>query len=376
MKSKILFLVHLAPPVHGAATICGYVKDSVLINSSFDCKFINLASAGSLSDIGKWNFKKVLVILQLWFTVLKTTVTGKYQLCYMTINAKGGAWYKELVTVAILKLFSVPIVYHFHNKGVEENSNTRFKKLLYLFQFNKTKSIVISPLLYPDIKKLVPPADVYYCPNGITALALNKKDTILTPKTTLKNEPVKILFLSNLIESKGVYVLLEACSLLQKKSIPFNCIFIGGESDITAADFNSKVKYLNLQTNVSYQGKKYGLEKQIAFSEADIFAFPTYYHNETFGLVIVEAMQQALPVVSTFEGGVPDVVADNISGFLVPQQNAKALAEKLELLIQNPNLRSEMGNAGKKLYQEKFTIEIFEKKILEILSDALLKFKK
>lgn len=373
MKPKIVFLVHLAPPVHGAAALGGYVKDSVLINTYFNSKYINLATAGSLSDIGKWGLKKGIVILQLWYKVLQTLARGKFELCYMTINSSGAPWYKELVIVALLKLFRIPIVYHYHNKGVAQNANTGLKNFLYRFQFKNSKSIVGSPILYSDIKKFVPQSNVYYCPNGIPDLSLSTS----VPNTVKKqSNTVNILFLSNLIQTKGVYVLLEACALLQKKSIAFNCIFIGGESDITAPLFNKQVEKLNLQSNVSYQGKKYGIEKQIAFSEADIFAFPTYYHNECFPLVILEAMQQALPVISTFEGGVPDFVEDTVSGFLVPQQNPKALADKLEVLILNPTLRTEMGLAGEKLYQEKYTVKIYENTIKEILTEALFKTKK
>ena len=77
-------------------------------------------------------------------------------------------------------------------------------------------------------------------------------------------------------------------------------------------------------------------------------------------------MQFSLPIISTFEGGIPDVVKDGINGFLVPQRDAQALADKLEVLIVNPLLRKEMGFAGRKLYEEKVTIEIFEKRLLEI----------
>lgn len=372
MKTKILFLVHLAPPVHGAAALGGYVKDSTLINSTFDSKYINLATANSLDNIGKWSFKKVLIILKLWLKVLNTLISAKYQLCYMTINSKGVPWYKEMVIVCLLKLFRVPIVYHYHNKGVAENLNSRFKIFLYRFQFKNSKTIVGSSLLYTDVKKFVPKSDLYYCANGIPPLSLQAKQSqTIHPK----NESVNILFLSNLIQTKGVFVLLEACAILQKKLIPFKCLFIGGESDITAKTFNEQVQKLNLQSKVYYLGKKYGIDKQIAFSEADIFALPTYYHNECFPLVILEAMQQALPVISTFEGGVPDFVEDNVSGFLVPQQNVEALADKLEILILDPKLRRDMGQAGEKLYNDKYTVEIFQNTVYNILMDAFSKVK-
>jgi glycosyltransferase involved in cell wall biosynthesis len=365
VKPKLLFILHLAPPVHGAAVACGFIKDSTLINETFDITYINIATASSLADIGKTSIKKVFVIVKLWYRVLLAINSQNFKLCYLTINAKGPAWFKELGIVALVKLFKVPIIYHYHNKGVTGNASTYIKKKLYRFQFKNSKSILLSPLLYKDIAGFAQESDVYYCANGIPA-------TSLIDKEVDANEELKvstILFLSNLILSKGVYILLEACALLVNKQIPFRCVFIGGEGDITASQFHEKVIALNLQGAVEYQGKKYGLEKEIAFAKANLFAFPS--NNECFPIVILEAMQQALPVISTFEGAIPEVVIDGVNGFLVPQQNVEALADKLEILIRNPELNNKMGLAGKKMYEDTFTLEHFENRMLAILQDAL-----
>ena len=53
MKNSILFILHLPPPIHGASMVGKYIQESKLINSSFDCYYINLATAGDLSDIGQ-----------------------------------------------------------------------------------------------------------------------------------------------------------------------------------------------------------------------------------------------------------------------------------------------------------------------------------
>jgi len=364
MKSKVLFILHLAPPIHGASMVGSYIQGSILMNNAFETAFINLSTANSLFDIGKTSFKKLISILKLYFQIIAYLVKNKVDLCYLTINASGAAWLKELVIVAILKSFQVPIVYHYHNKGVRQNANSFWKKQLYKVQFSQTKTILLSSLLVDDISQFVAEKDIFTCPNGIP----NPSNLIQ------KNKSVglcQILFLSNLIESKGVYILLDACQILKDKNIPFRCNYVGGEGDKTAIEFEIKVRQMGLQNDVFYQGKKYGLEKEKAFAEADIFAFPTFYHNECFPIVNLEAMQFALPIISTFEGAVPEVILDGVNGYLVPQRNVEMLAEKLEVLILNPELRNEMGLAGKRMYEEKFTIEIFEKRIVEILQTVL-----
>ena len=64
-KSKILFILHLPPPVHGAAMVGKYIHDSELINSELDCSYINLTTASSLEDIGKVGLRKLTAFVRL-----------------------------------------------------------------------------------------------------------------------------------------------------------------------------------------------------------------------------------------------------------------------------------------------------------------------
>jgi glycosyltransferase involved in cell wall biosynthesis len=341
-----------------------YIEGSNLINTTFETHYINLSTAFNLHDIGKTSWKKLVNILKLYAEIVTFLAKNKVDLCYVTINAKGLAWLKELVIVAILKLFHVPLIYHYHNKGVNKNATTFWKKILYKFQFSNSKSILLSELLYSDIAQFVTKKDIYICANGIPEIShLSKNKTA--------EGICQILFFSNLIESKGVYVLLEACKILKDKNIPFRCVYIGGEGDISSLELNDKIGQYGLHAHVAYLGKKYDKEKELAFLESNIFVLPTYYPSECFPLVNIEAMQYSLPVISTREGGMPDIVVDEVNGFLIPNQNALALAEKLEILIANPVLRNAMGIEGIRMYKEKFTLKIFEHRLVEILQDYL-----
>jgi glycosyltransferase involved in cell wall biosynthesis len=216
--------------------------------------------------------------------------------------------------------------------------------------------------LYADVNKYVVRENVNYCPNGIPQIAEG------VGESRDKNGRSRILFLSNLIVSKGINVLLEACQILKTRGIEFDCVFIGGEGDIVTTEFNTLITQMGLFDCVQYLGKKYGADKQDEFNSADIFVLPTYYHNECLPLVLLEAMQNGLPVVSTFEGGIPDIVEDGVTGFLVQQKNAEQLADKLEILIQNQALREQMGRAGREKFLREYTLEKFENRMVEILN--------
>lgn len=95
--------------------------------------------------------------------------------------------------------------------------------------------------------------------------------------------------------------------------------------------------------------------------------FPTFYHNECFSLVLLEAMEHGLPCISTTEGGIPGIVDDGKTGFLVPKHDVAALADKIQLLLNDSVLRSNMGKAGREKFEKEFTLEVFEKRMTWIL---------
>jgi glycosyltransferase involved in cell wall biosynthesis len=286
----------------------------------------------------------------------------KPDLCYITTTAKGPGMYKDFLIIYLVKLFKIKLVHHFHNKGVATRQHKWFDNMVYRNIFNNSEIILLSKYLYSDIQKYVAQKNVHYCPNGVPILSENK----LYQKQKLKE--IRILFLSNLIESKGVYLLLKACAILQKRGFRFKCTFVGKEGDIRVTDFEQKIIKLGLINCVEYAGAKYDFEKEKEFNKADIFVFPTYYHNECFPLVLLEAMQHKLPIISSYEGGIPDIVDDQNTGFLFKQRDLNSLVEKIEQLITLPTLRQEMGLAGYRKFLDEFTLISFESRLKEILN--------
>lgn len=360
-QAKILFVLHVPPPVHGSSIVGEFIKKSSLINSVFISRYINLGTSKSIGEIGKNGIKKWLIYFKILFSVIKQLITFKPNMVYLAMTAKGIGFYKDMLVALFVKLFRLQLVIHFHNKGVRDNQHKALDNFLYKLVFKNTKVILLSNYLYPDIQKYVKEDNVYYCPNGIPAVQLKENNT--------KNKTVQLLFLSNLIVSKGVYILLNALSQLKNKGVNFVCNFVGGVGDISEDSFNKRLSDLQLDTRVNYLGKKFNEDKVVVFNQADIFVHPTF--NDCFPLVLLEASQFSLPMVSTLEGAIPEIIEDGVNGFLVPQKDAQALADKLEVLIKNPQQRTDMGHAGRAKYIKYFTLEHFENNFVHCLKQIL-----
>ena len=356
--------MHMPPPVHGAAMVGKYIHDSRVINEAFDCHYINLTTARNLADIGRVGVRKIRQFVTLLRQIRKEVRRLRPQLVYVTPNACGGAFYKDFVVVEMLKRMGCRVVVHYHNKGVVTRQERWPDDKLYRRFFKGLKVILLAEALYADVKKYVKRDDIYICPNGIP-------ETLQTePASERHNKIPHLLFLSNLLESKGVLVLLDACQILRDNGYSFVCDFVGGETaEIDAERFAREVEERGLDRMTVYHGRKYGDEKRDFFENADVFVFPTFYHNETFGLVNLEAMEFKLPVIATDEGGIPDVIKDGENGLICKKQNADSLSDCIGRLLDERELREKMGEDGYKKFKKQFTLQAFEDNIHRILRE-------
>lgn len=178
----------------------------------------------------------------------------------------------------------------------------------------------------------------------------------------------RMVFLSNLLVSKGLLVLLDALAFLQQRGSKFICDVVGAETaEINQEKLHKEISRRDLDRVVVYKGRMYGDDKSHELKNADLFVFPTYYSNECFPLVLLEAMAHGLPCVSTNEGAISEIIDDGKTGLIVEKNNPKDLADKIEILLNDENLRKKMGAEGKKKYEKEYTLEIFEKRLSDIL---------
>lgn len=377
MKKRVLFIMHMPPPVHGAAMVGQYIHDSEVVNGAFDCHYINLTTASGLDDIGKGGVKKLYRFTQKLKKIRRVIKTLSPNLIYVTPCSAGGPFYKDFVIVELIKKWcgDENVVLHFHNKGVKTRHDRWLDDKLYQRFFKGIKVILLAEALYEDVKKYVSRENCYVCSNSIPDAI--SKNVIPNRK---RNTPPRILWLTNLMRTKGLMEYLEALQILQKRGIQFMADFVGGATvEVDENSFNNAVKACGLNGLVTYYGRKYGAEKDAFFANADIFVLPSY--TEAFPLTTLEAMQYGLPVVATNVGGISAQVEDGVNGLLIGgktpimdntfRPDPNEIANALETLMLNPHLREEMGRAGREKFEKEFTLERFEQRFVEIIRDSI-----
>lgn len=187
----------------------------------------------------------------------------------------------------------------------------------------------------------------------------------LEPRT-----PPLILAVGRYIEKKGFRDLVEACARLG--DLPLECRIIG-EGPLEA-ELRDLAKSLGQDGRVRIAGPAPESDIIRLLRQSALFVLPcvtdSQGDSDNLPTVIMEAMAAGLPVVSTPIVGIPEMVADGVSGYLVPEHSPEALAEKIRLLLTSPDQRAAMGRAGADRCAELFDVRSTCANLHRILADG------
>jgi glycosyltransferase involved in cell wall biosynthesis len=166
-----------------------------------------------------------------------------------------------------------------------------------------------------------------------------------------------ILSVGRFVEKKGFPYLIDACRILKNKGLEFKCRIIGQKDEQSELVANM-IQEFGLEDTVTIEGGMTQTELKEVYESSAIFALPCFIvdSGDRDGIpnVLAEAMASGRAVVSTNISGIPEIVKHEVNGLLVPQKNAAALAKALEQLLQNPELRVELGQAARAKICEMF----------------------
>jgi len=321
----------------------------------------------NMGEAGRFQLRKVIETFKVLFKIILARIRHKpHILYYPPAGPKIWPVLKDIIILTATRRMFPKIVFHFRAGGLGEyyhQSPSLLKFFLRLAYFRPDVAIHNSE--FSNDGEIIKAKKVYVIPNGIEDVFSNFSNL----KNSISEIPV-ILYVGALYESKGVFDLLKAVQILNDQGYRF-CLKLIGQGATEVEDAVRGFIFRNgLNENVKLLGVKVGDEKWLEFATSDIFCFPTYFEAENTPVVILEAMMFGLPVVATKWRGIPAMVRDRENGFLVSIRAPHEIAEKLKILIENENLRREMGRRGREIFLREFTIDKFRKKMEEVFLET------
>lgn len=325
MQNKILIIGPFPPPTSGVS-IANEIVAKGLRNKNWKVDSINTEYSKNITNKhGSIDFHKFYFI-KTYFLIYKVLFS---KVIYVTIGQSFFGVLKYGPFIVLAKLLKKKLVVHLHGNHLlnEYSSLTGFKKTI----FSKTISmfdfgIVLSKTLRNNLEPFLKKETIFELHNFFEKSLSLPKETLLKQKNYSK---IRVLFLSNLIENKGINVLLEAFRILINRGISIELKVAGN-----IIKGNNLSSYFNNIDCIEYLGVVHGDKKQELLLWSNVFCLPTFYKMEGQPISIIEAMAMGNLILTTNHAGIMDICKEENAVFC-QKGSIESLAVKLELLAKD-----------------------------------------
>lgn len=361
-KSRSILIIGPFPePITGVSLANKIVLG--ILDDYPDCKVSSINTSYSRFDeaLGKVSFHKVC--FNLLFCLKVYRVLRKH-IIYITPGQTFFGMMKYAGFILLSSLLGKEIVIHIHGNhiGREYQSLSGWKKRCFYYLLSKTtKGIVLSK----SLKKNMTP---FIAENRIHVLHNFAEDYIARSDHKKTFQKLKIIYLSNLMEEKGIYDVLEALKLLEVKGVLYEAK-IAGAIDLTQKDrIQQELASLD---NTKYLGIVKGTQKKELLDWGNIFVLPTYYRMEGQPISILEALATGNVILTTRHAGIPDIIENDVHGNFIKKQDPNDIYEKLLTFNTSKKRVQEISESNTKYFLENFTTLQFKENLVNILFKQL-----
>ena len=347
-EKRILMMAPFPPPIGGQAIISKIVEDEIRPK-----KVINL------NTIGK---SKILINVKIFIQIISIIFT-KYDLVYFTCSRSVSGSLKDFFLLFVLKFKKCKVVNHLHgNEWLELKKNVISNFLVNALYPRIDEMIFVSNYqkeLFP--KDLVKKCTVINnCYSNIFQIQDNRK-------RRGKNQPINMIYPSNIIFSKGIFDAMESFEILAKKGINIQLNIVGtfagddylNESEVKSKFFDKLNELQNKGLEINYLGVQSQNNLKDLYLSSDLCVFPSFYKTESFGLVIVEAMAMGAVVIAR---KIPFIEEVTDGSCYVYDPSVTSLHESILKLVNDEQLFYSLREKGYK-NAERFTEKRFRSKI-------------
>ncbi len=376
---RFLLVGPLPPPEHGQSLsfemLCGALRAR-----GRDCWIVNIAGKNP-SSLGRLTLQRSMETLRP-LARFAGGLIARYRRVYITISRSRVGFMRDMAMIWSAYLCGCRIVVHVKGGNYDAfyRAQPRFWRFLIRHTLRRTHRIIVlserlrgmfdfDPVLAERIAVVwnSPPFALNDVPRG---------------RCLHQERPVRLLFLSNLIQSKGYFDVLEAVAILHKtRAIRLEAVFAGRfhssaddpvpmSPEEAEARFHEYVAANNLESVVRYLGLVIGEEKQRLLETSDFFLLPTHYFTEGQPVSIIEAMAYGCVAISTNYRSIPDLVVDGVTGTLIEHGRPDQIAEVIRKIVAEPDRYEAMSQAAVERYEKHFTMQQHLDAIIPLLEGA------
>jgi len=379
---SVLVLGQVPPPYHGQAVMISTWLSGVHRDISID--FVPMRYSESVDEVGRFRLKKIYSLVGLLGSAISRLVTASIDVVYYPPAGAGREpLVRDILSLLVLRRFRRPIVFHFHAMGLEATYRSLGRLSRWFFRAAYFRPDVCICLAASNVAEVafLQPAKTMVIPYGIPDLeevgTFSKSLGNGGAHPTAVSEPLSasgapeatVLFLGNLIPTKGVWRLLRLALRLGQAGENAKVVLIGAPPDsATMAEYRQHPAVAS--GRATFLGPLIGREKEAWLQSADVFCFPSSYESENFPVVLIEALRAGLPVVSTNWRGIPEIVEEARTGLLVDPEDEELLFQRVLWLLRDERLRRSMAMAARASYVERFTADEYVRRMDRALWEA------
>lgn len=310
-------------------------------------------------------FRCAVNILIAVFKIIRLARQGKVKLIYSnTIGVLPGA--------VAAKLLGVPHIWHIHE--IIEKPKPLWRVLSAVVGLCSAAVVAVSRATANHLIKgcswNANKTTVVY--NGISTEPFENADgKPIRQEFGVSDETYLVCMVGRISSWKGQDCLIEAARYIKTNFSDFKILIVGDVfrgNEWILSDLREKVRAFGLEDTVIFTG--YRTDVPSIIKAADIVAVPSVA-PDPLPTVALEAMACSKPVVSSAVGGLPEIVEDGVTGFVVPPNDPETLADKMMLLGKSHELRTAMGRKGRDRFDKMFSLERFAAEIQGVILDAV-----
>ncbi|QDU90006.1 Alpha-D-kanosaminyltransferase [Pirellulimonas nuda] len=360
----VLVVGQTPPPTHGQAVMIELLLKSQM--QRVRLRHVRMTFSDGIEEVGRFRLAKLGRLLGLVLRIVYARFAyGATALYYPPAGPNRTPLYRDMVVLIATRWLFRRTVFHMQASGVSELYPRLNAVERWLFRRAYGR-----PDLVIRLSEATAPDDVCFHAKRVAFIANATPDLAFrTDPQTPRCGPLRLLYVGNVCESKGAPLLIDAVAELAQRGVAVELRIVGAFMPAGLEGvLRSAIASAGLGDRVTLCGPKYGADKLDELIRADVFCFPTHYESEAFPCVLVEAMSFGLPVVATRWRGVPSIVDEGQTGLLCPTHDPAAIADAIERLAGSPELRSQMGAAGREKYERCYTVDRYHRRMEEALA--------